>query len=310
MKILLAGGTGFLGGSLARELAGEGHDLTIVTRRPDRQGLFASPRIRYVRWDGRDAAALAGHAGESDAVVNLAGESVAGGRWTNARKKILIESRVGTTEALVGAIALAKIRPKTLVNASAVGYYGDAGEAEVDESHPAGGGFLASLCAQWEAAARKAEEHGLRVVTPRIGFVLGGKGSALGRMALPFRLYAGGPLASGRQWFPWVHVADIAGIFRAALLDDRLRGPVNAVAPQPVRNREFCLELGRALRRPSWAPVPAFALRLILGELAEMLIGGQKATPAALRKAGYEFRHPALDAALRDALGVGESAGE
>jgi uncharacterized protein (TIGR01777 family) len=302
MKILLCGCTGFIGGRLVKELALEGHDIVSLSRRKDVSKLFASPNVRYERWDGNDSGAILGLVEASDAVVNLAGESVAKGRWTNARKKVLTGSRVGPTSAIAAAIAAAKTKPKVLVNASAVGYYGNVDEGDVTEEHRPGGDFLATLCVQWEEAAKKASSTGVRVVRLRTGFVVGGRGSALDLMALPFRLFVGGPIGSGRQWLPWVHVADVTGAARYALTNDHLRGPVNVSAPQPARFKDFCAALGGALGRPSWAPVPGFVLRIALGELAGMVLGGQRAVPAALLAAGYRFKHPELREALLDAL--------
>lgn len=302
MKILLSGCTGFIGSRLTKELADEAHDIVSLTRRKDHSGLFSAKNVRYAAWDGRDPGPLAAIVDGVDAVVNFAGESIASGRWSDARKRALLASRVGPTAALVGAIATAAVKPRVLVNASAVGYYGNVDEGDVEESRPAGEGFLASLCVEWERAAMKAEASGVRVVVLRIGVVLGGKGSALGRMALPFRLFVGGPIGTGGQWFPWVHVADVAGVARYVLDERQVRGPVNVVAPERVRMREFSSALGAAMGRPSWAPVPGFAVRLILGELAGMVLGGQNVVPSALRKAGYRFRHPGLRDALADAL--------
>ncbi len=302
MKILLSGCTGFIGGRLTKELALEGHDLVSLTRRTDHSGRFSAKNVRYVTWNGRDAGPLAGLVNGADAVFNFAGESIARGRWSDARKKILVASRVGPTAAIVGAIAKAESKPRVLVNASAVGYYGNVDEGDVPEGRPAGEGFLASLCVEWERAANHAEALGLRVVTLRIGFVVGGKGSALGRMALPFRMFVGGPIGTGRQWLPWVHVSDVTGAARFALAAEQLRGPVNVVAPQQSRMKEFSSALGAAMGRPSWAPVPGFVVRLLLGELADMVLGGQKVVPSVLLKAGYGFRHPGLTTALDDAL--------
>lgn len=305
MKIILIGCTGFIGSHLTKELAAEGNELTLLTRRADHpglSGLAGPPGVRYAVWNGRDAASIVRQIDGADAVVNLAGASIANGRWTEARKKILVGSRVGSTDAIVEAMSRANSKPKVLVNASAVGYYGNVDEGDVGETHPAGTGFLAELCVAWERAAAKAGALGVRVVTPRIGFVVGGKGSALGKMALPFRMFVGGPIGTGRQWLPWVDISDVTGIIRYALVDERLAGPVNAVAPTPVRMREFSAELGSAMHRPSWAPVPGFAVRLLLGELADMILGGQKAVPSVLRRMGYEFKKPDLAGALREAI--------
>ena len=302
MNIVLSGCTGFIGTRLTNELAIEGHGLVSLTRRKEHSGLFAAPGVRYVTWDGRDHGPLVQLVDGADAVINLAGESIAKGRWSDARKKVLVGSRVGPTASIVEAISGAKSKPGVLVNASAVGYYGNVDEGDVPEEYPSGEGFLASLCVQWEEAAKKAAALGVRIVMLRIAFVVGGKGSALGKMTLPFKMFAGGPIGTGKQWFPWVHVSDVTGIARYALTAEHLHGPVNAVAPEPVRMKEFCSALGRAMGRPSWAPVPGFAVRLILGELADMILGGQKVVPSALRKAGYVFRYPGLGNALDDAL--------
>jgi len=302
VKILLAGGTGFIGTKLAGELCADGHEVVSLTRRRDHGGLFAPPGLRYATWNGgegkEDEALLRPLVEEADAVVNLAGESVGKGRWSEARKKILVDSRVKPTEALVRAISASERKPGVLINSSAVGYYGNVDEGEVPEEHPHGAGFLASLCVRWEEAARHVSRDGVRLVLLRTAFVAGGEGSPLGRIALPFRLFVGGPIGSGKQWFPWVHLSDVTGVVRFALADPRLSGPVNVAAPDAVTMKQFCSALGRALGRPSWAPVPGFAVRILVGELADMILGGQKVVPRALERAGYEFRYPTLPAAL------------
>lgn len=295
MKVVLAGGSGFIGRHLSRALALAGHSVVLLTR-----GAKASdvPGVTTRRWlapgtDGWEAA-LDG----ADAVVNLCGEGVADGPWTAARRKKLVDSRLEPTAALVAAIGKAAKKPGVLVNASAVGYYGqDAGRAYA-ETDPAGTGFLADLCARWEKAARAAEAHGTRVVLLRIGVVLGAGGGALGRMLLPFKLGLGGRLGDGTQWFPWVHLDDVTGMVLAALADAKWRGPFNAVSPEPATNAEFTKALGRALGRPTVFPVPAFALKLGLGEMSSLLLGSQKVVPAAAVGAGYVFKKPGLDAAL------------
>jgi hypothetical protein len=230
--------------------------------------------------------------------VNFSGESIGGGRWTESRKRILEESRVAPTRALVDAIQAAGSRPKVLVNMSAVGYYGDVPEGDVPESHPAGRDFLAGLAVKWEREALRAADAGVRVVLLRSGLVLEADGGALPRMALPFRLFAGGPLGSGRQWVPWVHMDDALGIILAAIQRESIRGPVNVAAPGIVRMSGFCRELASALGRPSWIPVPSFVLRLVLGEMAVIVLNGQRVIPRKLLDEGYAFRHPDLPAAL------------
>jgi hypothetical protein len=230
--------------------------------------------------------------------VNLAGESIAGGRWTDERKAAIRASRVEGTHAIVDAIAAASSRPKVLVSASAVGWYGPRDDEELDETAPAGEGFLASVCRAWEAAALGAAAHGVRTVALRIGVVLGPNGGALGRMLVPFRACLGGRLGSGRQWMSWVHRDDVVGLVLATLASDAYAGPVNATAPTPVRNRDFTAALARAVHRPALLPVPGVALRLALGEMADMLLTGQRVVPKVATGAGYEFRHPDLAVAI------------
>jgi len=291
MHVLLTGGTGLLGRALHKALTASGDSVTIVSREPHRVP------GRSVRWSELDTVM-----NDVDAVVNLAGASIAERRWSAARKDELCASRVEGTRAVVRAIAAAESRPAVLVNASAVGYYGPRDDTELDESASTGDGFLASLCRAWEAEARKAEAHGVRVVRLRFGVVLAPDGGALARMLIPFRACLGGRLGSGRQWMSWVQVADAAGLVQACLTNETLSGPVNATAPDPVTNGDFTRALGRALERPTFLPVPGFALRLVLGEMASMLTTGQRVVPAAATAAGYEFRHPQLGGALAACL--------
>jgi uncharacterized protein (TIGR01777 family) len=239
---------------------------------------------------------------ETDAVVNLAGESIADGRWTDARKRAIRESRVEATRALVAAMRTASPRPRVLVSGSAIGFYGDTGDAEVDESTPAGTGFLADVCRAWEAEATKAEPLDIRVVRARFGIILGPDGGALARMLLPFRAFVGGPIGSGRQWMSWVQRDDAIGLVRTAIENEALSGPLDVTAPAPVRNADFARTLGHVLERPAVVPTPAFALRLALGEMASMLLTGQRVLPAAALAAGYAFRHPELEGALRASI--------
>lgn len=292
MKVLIAGGSGFIGMALTAALKARGDGVRMLTRFPD----CAAGGYEAVGWDGKSVppGALDG----ADAVVNLAGESIAGGRWTPERKLALIRSRVDGTRALVAAMACAPRKPRVLVNASAVGYYGLRPAGDCPEDAPQGADFLAALCGQWEREAVAAEKLGVRVVRARTSLVLGRGGGALEKMRLPFKLGLGGPLGDGTQPFPWIHLEDEVGAILFALDTPSLSGPVNLVAPQAATNAQFTAALGRAFHRPAVLRVPAFALRLALGELAEALLGGQRAVPRRLQEAGYRFKHPTLDGAL------------
>lgn len=298
MRIVVAGGSGFIGGQLVRALLEKGVRVTVLTR----GGRGVPPGAESAVWDGRGAGPWEEALSSCDAVVNLSGTGVADRPWTAARRRILVDSRVESTRALVEAMSRAAKRPGVFVNASAVGFYGEGGERELTEDSPRGSGFLADLCANWEAEAARAEDLGVRTVSLRIGVVLGRGGGALSRMLLPFKLGLGGRLGDGRQFMPWIHAADAVGLVMAALENSSYRGAVNAVAPGAATNAEFTAALGRALGRPTIFPVPAFALRLALGEMSGLLLGSQKVRPAAAEKAGYRFLFPDLDGALKDIL--------
>jgi len=284
----VTGGTGFLGVPLCRALGGAGHAVTVVSRDPEHAGGSA------VGWEAIDAAVR-----EVDAIVNLAGAPIAAGRWTAARKDQILASRVEATRAIVRATAATDRRPVVLVNASAVGYYGPHGDEPLDETAPPGAGFLADVCRAWEAEAAGAESLGLRVVRLRLGIVLAPDGGALARMVPPFRGFVGGPLGTGEQWMSWIHRDDVTGLVVAALAADGYAGAVNATAPEPVTNRDFARALGQALARPSWLRTPAAALRLALGEMAEMLLTGQRVLPRVAERLDYRFRYRELAPALR-----------
>ncbi len=300
MKVLIAGGSGFIGHALSRRLLEEGHSVLVLSRSVSSPLPAGASRLL---WDGRGEGAWRGSLEGADAVVNLCGEGVADRPWSAGRRRVLAESRVLPTRALVWALSRAKLKPKVLVNASAVGYFGDRGTEPLTEETPRGRGFLAELCALWEEEASKARELGIRVALPRIGVVLASRGGALGRMLLPFKFGLGGRLGPGTQWFPWIHISDLVGIILAALGSPTLRGPLNAVSPEPVSNARFTAALGKALRRPTPFPVPAFLLRLALGEMSGLLLGSQRVEPRAVLAADFRFRHPAIEAALADLLG-------
>lgn len=298
MRIVIAGGTGFIGRALVAKLVEQGWTVTVLTRQaPDAVQRRLRLPVAVVQWrptDPPDPGLVDG----TDAVVNLAGATIAR-RWTAAARRLILESRVQATKALVEAIRRAAAPPRVLVNASAVGFYGPRGDEPVTEADGPGSDFLANVCLAWEAAARPAQEAGVRVVLLRMGLVLG-RGGALSRMSVPFLFFVGGPLGSGRQWVPWIHIDDVTGLIAFVLENGVLQGPVNAAAPNPVRNRDFAAALGRVLRRPAVVPAPAFLLRWGLGEMSSMLLTGQRAIPAAAVQAGYTFRFPTLELALRE----------
>ena len=289
MKIVVAGGTGFIGEPLVQRLMARGHDVAVLTRNP------ANVRSgRAVPWSG-----VASEVAGAEAVINLAGENVGAGRWTAERKRRIVDSRVGSTRELVEAMRGNPPQRRTFISASAVGYYGPRGDELLDESAPAGEGFLADVVRQWEEAARGAETIA-RVVLLRFGVVLAGDGGALQKMMLPFRLGVGGPIGSGRQWMSWVDREDVFRAMEWAIDRPEVRGVYNITAPNPVINRDFARALGRALRRPAVLKTPAFALRLIFGQMAdEVLLSGQRVAPARATIEGFAFEYPTIDAALR-----------
>jgi uncharacterized protein (TIGR01777 family) len=298
MKIVIAGGTGFLGRPLARALAAGGCEVVILTRRPSAPP--ATREARFVTWrpegDGGSWVAEIDGAG---AVVNLAGESIAARRWSSAQKLRILDSRVQATRSLAHAMRAAARPPLAFVSGSAVGYYGPLGDEIATETTPAGSDFLAGVCAEWESEAGRGAGTATRVACVRTGLVIEKDGGALPRMLLPFRLGAGGPLGSGRQYMPWIHRDDWVALVRWAIDTPEAGGPINATAPRPVTNKEFSRALGRALHRPSIIPAPAFALRLVLGEMADaLLLSGQRAVPAKAEQLGFRFRYPQLEEAL------------
>ncbi len=300
MKVVVSGGTGYNGRALCKGLLRAGHEVRVTTRDEEAARRRAPSRVELVHPGSPEGWADAVRG--CDAVINLAGESIADGRWTPGRKQALQRSRVATTRSLVDACGAIDERPSVFISASAVGYYGPSGNDKLDETAPAGDDFLARLCVAWEDEAGRATELGMRLVVPRIGVVLGDGGGALERMVIPFRMFVGGPIGSGKQWLSWVHRHDVVALLIDALTNDRMQGPVNAVAPDARTMADFSRALGAAMRRPSWIPVPSFALRLALGEMAEMLLTGQRVVPAAAEAAGYRFRYRSLGDALAEIL--------
>jgi uncharacterized protein (TIGR01777 family) len=297
MRTLATGATGLIG----RELIGTLGSAVVLSRNPE----HARRTLR-----GVEAHAWAPEAGPPpdaalrgvEVVFNLAGEPVAEGRWTDERKRRIRDSRVLGTRNLVAGLAAMESRPRVLVSASAVGYYGDRGDDELDETSSSGHGFLADVCVEWEREALAAERLGIRVVCVRTGIVLAPSGGALAKMLTPFRLGAGGKLGSGRQWMPWVHLDDEVGILIHAMKDSRIHGAINAVGPRPVTNSEFTRALGHAMHRPAFLSVPQTALRLAFGEMSEILTASQRVLPKEAERTGYTFKHPDLAGALADVL--------
>lgn len=300
MKILMTGSTGFVGTALCQDLQRAGHTVCRLVRPGTAVEETRGADGFDVNWNPATIA-LGGAAVGADAVVNLAGASIAEGRWTTERKKLLLASRVDTTRALVQALSKMAARPRVLVSASGVGYYGSCGDQVLTEESPLGQDFLSRLGQEWEAEAAKAEALGIRVVRARFGVILARHGGALPVMARPFLWGLGGKIGSGKQWMSWVTLQDVVGILRFALENGAARGALNVVSPQPVRNAEFTKALAKALHRPALFPAPAFALRLLLGEMAdELLLSSQRALPAQLEKLGYRFLHPNLPGALAE----------
>jgi len=301
VRVLITGATGFIGRRLCNVLAEAGHELVALSRNPDAATRMV-PELHsalecHPLQAAPDTAAFSG----TEAIVHLAGESVVG-RWTGSKKRAILDSRIISTNHLVEAVAAVRERPKILIAASAIGYYGDRGDEILDEQSQPGSDFLADVCRRWESAARAAVELGLRVVHLRIGVVLGRGGGALKAMLLPFKMGFGGPLGSGLQWWSWVHRDDVAGMILRALEDGGIAGPLNATSPDPIRQRRFAKVLGKVLRRPAFVPTPDFALKAVLGGFSSELLSSKRVVPAKLQEAGFRFRFPDLGAALSNCL--------
>jgi uncharacterized protein (TIGR01777 family) len=299
MKILVTGSSGLVGTALVSALARGGHTMCRLVR-PQTAGGEGAREGFAVAWNPATGE-LGGAGVGADAVVNLAGASIADGRWTAERKALLRASRIDTTRALVGALAKMNARPSVLVSASAIGYYGDRGSETLTEESKPGSEFLAGLAQEWEAEALKAEALGIRVVLARFGIILAREGGALPKIMLPFKFGAGGKLGSGQQWMSWVTLEDVVGILRFAIENASVRSAINIVSPQPLQNAEFTKVLARAVHRPALFPAPAFALRLALGEMADaLLLSSQRVLPQVLEKLGYRFLQSDLSAALKN----------
>jgi uncharacterized protein (TIGR01777 family) len=300
MKILVTGATGLIGKALCRQLANESHQIVVLSRHLENARVV--PDAQAFRWEPEQGPPSSEVWEGVEGVIHLAGESVAGTRWSDEQKRRIRDSRVRGTRNLVDGIRSVTNRPKVLVSASAVGYYGNRGDERLDEQSVPGQGFLSDVCVEWEEEASKARELGLRVAQVRVGIVLSTSGGALEKMLLPFKLGIGGRLGSGRQWWPWIHIDDIAGIFRHALLTPALNGPVNGAAPQIVTNEEFTKELAAVLHRPVFFPVPEMALRILMGEMGEVVLTSQRVAPQVALDSGYRFHYQQLRPALQNIL--------
>lgn len=304
MRVIITGGTGLIGKAVANSLARDHHEVIVLSRNTNKTSGLESG-VKVVKWDARTADGWGSLADGAGAIINLAGESIAGegfppSRWTVERKKRILESRMNAGKAVVEAISAAANKPEVLIQASAVGYYGTHGDQEITEDHPAGSDFLAKTSLQWEAVTEPVEKMGVRRVVIRTGIVLTTQGGVLPQLSLPFKLFAGGPIGGGRQQMPWIHIDDQVGAIRFLIDNPQAKGVYNLSAPGVVNNAEMAKVIGRVLKRPSFFPTPAFAFKLAFGELAMLLTEGQRAVPKRLQEAGYNFLYPQLEPALRD----------
>lgn len=305
MKVVVAGATGFIGQALVRALLERGDEVLALSRSAERARQALPPSVEAVEWNPESSGPWMDTVGQADGVLNFAGEQVVQVTrpWTARERQRILMSRVGPTDAIVDALRRTEPRPRVLVNASAMGYYGSQGETILTETSPPGNDFLAGVVKQWEAAAQPAEKLGVRLVLLRSGIVLGRDGGQLPLMALPFKLFAGGRMGAKGQWFSWIHIDDEVGLILSALDRDAYQGPVNATAPNPVTIDEFSSELGRALHRPSWVPLLDIGMRLGLGKRAEAVLASERVLPEAALAAGYQFRFPTVRGALQAIYG-------
>lgn len=298
MNIIVAGGTGFIGQALVKKLLEEGNTVVLLTRNPNKVK-NTHPSMIVELWNANTVNSWARHIDGSEVIINLTGEPIVGKRWSESHKKKILSSRVQAIRTIISAIKQTAKKPSVLVSTSGVGFYGNVLTDDVTESSPKGHSFLSDVCQEWEQEALKAQKFGVRVVTPRLGVVLAHDGGALQPLMLLFKLFAGGYLGSGKQWFPWIHRDDVVNAILYIFKSSSLYGAVNFVSPELVNMKKFCREVAKALHRPMWGPIPAIALRLVLGEMVEMLLTGQRAIPKKLLDAGYEFLYPKLEKALQ-----------
>ena len=298
MKIVIAGGTGFIGRHVCQLLNHHGHSVILLSRYTSHEKHRTNIHTQHLQWDGRTQGSWVQECESADVVINLSGAPIANSRWTAKRKQELIDSRVQSTKTLLQAISSWSTKPHSFITASGIGFYGNQGSKTIDEASPRGDGFLANLCQAWEGAAMEGKTLGLRVIPIRIGMVLGPDGGALSKMTLPFSMFLGGPILPGTQFVSWIHHEDLAQLIMFLITKPSIQGPVNAVAPNPITMKDFCLALGKALKRPSWLPVPTFVLKTVLGELSTMLTTGQRVMPQQMLQNGFPFAYPTLSTAL------------
>jgi uncharacterized protein (TIGR01777 family) len=303
MKVIITGATGFIGRALCRKLLEAGYHVVALSRNADGGRKILGGGVVVKEWDGKSSRGWKELANGAYAIINLAGENISTGRWTQKKKQRILRSRLDAGKAVVEAVAEAQEKPRVVIQSSGIGYYGSTSDQMVDESSLPGKGFLVDVAQEWEASTKKVESWDIRHVVIRTGVVLGREGGALPRLLTPFRFFVGGPLGSGKQWLPWIHLEDEVKAIRFFIEKEDLSGPFNLCAPEPVTMKEFCNILGKVIRRPSWLPVPGFTLRLLFGEMAEeALLSGQRAVPKRLLDGEFQFKYPNLKPALEEIL--------
>lgn len=299
MRVVITGGTGLIGRALTKSLSADGHEVMVLTRNPQANSQ-PQPNVQLVKWDAVTSKGWGQFADGAGAIVNLAGEGIADGRWSEERKKSIYLSRVNAGKAVMDAITSASVKPKVLIQSSAVGYYGPHGDEILTENSPPGSDFLAQVCFDWEASTEAAETLGVRRATIRSGIVLSNEGGAWPRIVLPFKLFAGGPIGSGKQYWPWIHIDDEVKAIRFLIENEEATGVFNLSAPTPLTNKEFSAKLGKVMGRPSILPVPDFALKAGFGEMSTVLLDGQRAVPKRLQDLAFDFKFPTAEAAFQD----------
>jgi uncharacterized protein (TIGR01777 family) len=304
MRVIITGATGFIGRALTKELLEAGYEVVVLSRNPKTGGRLSNRRFSVVRWDGMSGEGWGAYAEGAYAIINLAGESISSGRWTKKRKQMILKSRLNAGKAVVEAIKQAREKPRVVIQASAIGYYGSRWDEVLDESSSPGSGFLCEVAQQWESSTKEVQSLGVRHVIIRTGIVLGPDGGAFPHIVRPFRFFVGGPLGSGNQWFSWIHLHDETKAIRFLMEKGHLHGVFNLTSPGTLQQKDFSKILGKTMRRPSWLRVPGFLLYLFIGEMAEaLLLSGQRVVAKRLLEAGYNFRYPDAESTLQNIFG-------